>query len=409
MTVSPRAFYVSLYREHLEEASFLFDHRRALLANPKVFWPRVADFEERLEANLDALVIGGELALEICQKQTVEGDAGELHAAVRVFCRQQRKDLVEGALRALDFEDPAKVCAVAEALAAELPAEWVDLVRPLLVDPKETKGIGLAVDVLGTRRLAKADELLTALGRAPAKAVPTILEALGRLRAAAAGKALVERWMKHEDEAIRVAAVMTLLRLGERQALAYGAEAAQTQPWARMPLALAGGRAAALLLLEVLKPGAGSPDSFRALGIAGSTAAVPVLIAALGRGEEPAAAAEALHLLTGATHSPEAEPWKQWWAAHEQRFNPRVRYRLGKPFAPALLADLLEAETTPPPLRRLALDELAIRYGADFPFATDQLVVEQRRVLPAIRQWTEANAERFPAGHWFFAGQPSPF
>src|SRR5262249_39607267 len=163
-------------------------------------------------------------------------------------------------------------------------------------------------------------------------------------------------------------------------------------------------------------------------------------------GEEPAAAAEALHLITGAALNEEAfvpdkvdeaelfdeekeaqkagkaptgpggrpaggmvkrvsqnaEQWKQWWSAREDRFNPRVRYRFGKPFAPALLTDLLEADASPPPLRRMALDELAIRYGADFPFATDQLVAEQRRLLPAIRQWTEANAERFPAGSWFF-------
>jgi hypothetical protein len=39
-------------------------------------------------------VVGEDLALETCKQQTSENDFGELHAAMRVFCRQNRLDLV---------------------------------------------------------------------------------------------------------------------------------------------------------------------------------------------------------------------------------------------------------------------------------------------------------------------------
>ena len=59
MGTSLDGFKVDIYREHLEEASALYDLRHALLAEPDREWRSLHDFEERLEAHLDALVIGG--------------------------------------------------------------------------------------------------------------------------------------------------------------------------------------------------------------------------------------------------------------------------------------------------------------------------------------------------------------
>ena len=66
---SIRQFNVELYREHLEEASFLYEQRLAYLHDPEVNWPDLGDWEERFEAHIDALVVGGELALEICRRR----------------------------------------------------------------------------------------------------------------------------------------------------------------------------------------------------------------------------------------------------------------------------------------------------------------------------------------------------
>jgi hypothetical protein len=91
-----------LYQEHLEEASFLYEQGLALLDDPEITWKDIGEFEERFEAHIDALVVGEDLALKVCRTQAREGDFGELHAAVRVFCRQNKGDYVAETWRDLD-------------------------------------------------------------------------------------------------------------------------------------------------------------------------------------------------------------------------------------------------------------------------------------------------------------------
>ena len=74
MDTSTRAFQIDLYLEHLEEAAFLYEQRKVLRKNAEFSWRAIADFEERLEAHIDALVVGAGLALEICRKRAVEGE-----------------------------------------------------------------------------------------------------------------------------------------------------------------------------------------------------------------------------------------------------------------------------------------------------------------------------------------------
>ena len=93
-----RQLQESLYREHLEEISFLYTQREQWLDDPEVSLADVAALEERLEAHVDALVVGDAHALRVCQAWIPEADFGELHGAIRVFCRQQRLDLVRAAL-----------------------------------------------------------------------------------------------------------------------------------------------------------------------------------------------------------------------------------------------------------------------------------------------------------------------
>jgi len=59
MATSPRDFAVRMYDEHLEEASFLYEQRKALLRDPEIPWTRIGDFEERLEAHIDLSLSAG--------------------------------------------------------------------------------------------------------------------------------------------------------------------------------------------------------------------------------------------------------------------------------------------------------------------------------------------------------------
>ena len=119
-----RGFRIGVYLEHLEEAASLWEQRPADRLNPDLAWTDLAHDEGRLAAHLDALVLGGDLALAVCRQQALAGDPGELHAALRVFCRQNRPDLVVPAVEAVDPEDGLALDALAEALAAEMPTAW---------------------------------------------------------------------------------------------------------------------------------------------------------------------------------------------------------------------------------------------------------------------------------------------
>ena len=152
MATSIRQFNIELYEEHLEEASFLYEQRLAYLVDPEMTWKDLDEFEERFEAHIDALVVGGELALEVCKTQCSAGDFGELHAAMRVFCRQDRSDLAFAVIQNVDLEDEEMTQAVIDALKDECPEHWYDdLIRILLGSCNHL--IPVVAPMLGYRRV----------------------------------------------------------------------------------------------------------------------------------------------------------------------------------------------------------------------------------------------------------------
>jgi len=74
------AFAAGIYQDHLSEASFLYEQRLSLLDDPELTWKALGDFEDRFEAHIDGLVVGENLALEVCKQQASAGDFSELHA-----------------------------------------------------------------------------------------------------------------------------------------------------------------------------------------------------------------------------------------------------------------------------------------------------------------------------------------
>src|SRR6476620_1226608 len=93
-----RRFSADLYLEHLEEASFLYEQRLGLYDDPEITWLDIGKVEERFAAHLDALIGGGDGALEICQQKCEQGEPGDLYTAVCVFCRSGRRDLLGAVL-----------------------------------------------------------------------------------------------------------------------------------------------------------------------------------------------------------------------------------------------------------------------------------------------------------------------
>lgn len=443
METSLRAFRIAMYREHLEDAAFLYDQRNALLGDGETSWLRLHDFEERLEANIDALVIGGDLALGECRTRAAEGEPGELHAAVCVYCRRADSSLLAELWRALDFTDRAKVRAVTEALKVELPAEWGEAcIRAIARGNAQL--VPLLSIVCGSRRIAADAALTDRLAAQPELIGPETIWALSRSPARASAPFL-ESCCQHDDPVVRASALRALLCMGDRRLLRGAHLTAQTADWPRLALGLGGDRSAATVLRHQAEAGGATKDTLLALGLLGDLSAVRILYEYLPHEELGETAALALHTITGAAlYDQEFVPepidprelletelaawrergevprridgrpfghvlqrltrdparWEDWLRANMPRFDARLRYRRGQPCSPAVLLQCLLDESSPRPMRQLAYEELVIRYGCVVPFESDWRVADQRSALRAIADWVLAEQSRGEPGAW---------
>ncbi len=441
-------FRKELYLEHLEEASFLYEQRLSLLEDPELTWRDLHDFEERFEAHIDALVLGEELALAVCRQQAAEGDFGELHAAVRVFCRQDRLDLLDEVFEGLDGEDEERVAAVADALCHELPEKWQASIEKKLKEGNPTF-VRIVARVIGYRRIGLSSALADALPQVEKAVIPDVLWSLGRLRDSSARPLLYKTYLQHEAEDIQAAAALALLRIGEPAAIRYSSDVARRRPWALLPVGLSGGRAHLGLLMDVAASEAVSSECMLALGLLGEISAVEPLLYHLSDESMAADAAVAMYLITGAelfeeVFVPEAidedelfedelerlqsqenevaelvqqrgttitrlsqdpETWREWWRTNKARFKSGMRYRIGRPYGPDVLLQNLTSEQSPRLVRRLAAEELVTRYGCDVAFESDMFVARQMQAFAGIESWLERHSGKFEAGRFFVAGE----
>jgi len=446
MATSPKTFLIELYEEYLEEASFLYAQRRTLYNNPEITWKKIGEFEERLEAHIDGLVVGDKLALDVCTRSAAEGDFGELFAALSVFCRQDQRDIVLAILEHLDPGDAEKASAAADALKYELPERWSRDFMTLLEAGDPQLGPVLA-RAFGYRRLPCGPQLLSAMKRCPSSALPGIVWALGRIAHEPAREPLFD-YLRSEDEPVRAAAALALARMGEPSAVDYCIDQASSSSWPILPLALSGGRSAVTFLTELAKR-SDSGDCLVALGLLGEANSVPLLISRLEQPKLAPSASTALQCLTGAglyetvfipdevdedelfdsereqlkqgkpldrgdgrpfgstvtRLSQKPDDWNRWWQTNGNRFTAGVRYRSGGPYSPARLVETLTAENTPHELRRYCSEELVTRYRYDFGFETDMPVRRQVEKLPEATAWSQSNSSSFEDGAWYFAGR----
>lgn len=442
----PSPFAAELYAEHLEEASFLYEQRGTLFHDPEISWLDIGDFEDRFETHVDALVEGGAAALYVCQQQLMEGDAGELHAAMRVFCRQKRLDLIRNALDKLDLEDNERVMAVRIALKQEWPEEWHGVLSDMLREVPE-KSIAVMPAVAGFKRIPAEGALLFVLPICPDCVLYPQIKSMGRLQTRSAQTALYKH-LKHKDVGIQGVAALGLSRMGVSLTAEIPENLDPLEFWQLMYIALAGGPGYVSPLLSRMESNADGADDALALGVLGDPQTIEALIQFIFKQEEAESIALALNLITGADlfeevfvpdpidedelfdeeieklnrgeplFVPGEEPgttlvqltrdpqkWVFWWQQNRSRFEPGVRYRNGKPYHPSCLLDNLRSEKSPVLVRQIAYEELVVRYGMDIPFETDMTVRDQLRALEQIETEIAFQADRFQAGKWYFAGR----
>lgn len=440
-----RQFSVGLYREHLEEGSFLYEQRLAQLRNPEVRWPDLRAVEERLEAHIDALVVGGDLAVEICQ---APGDPGETHAALCVFCREDLKTDAFALLNALDPADEQALSAASLALRFEARAGWRDDLLRCLQSNKPNL-VPLLAQVAGFRRYACEELLASTLSASPAFGTADLAWALGRVGTGRSVRLLFSL-LDSDDARICEAAAVALLRLGEQAALDRALSLAPTHAWARRVLGIAGDSKSVDVLLEQLESATADEDTVLALGLLGDLSAVAPLLRLLADDGLWAQAAAALNTITGAnlyaehflpdTFDPDelldeerqafekdgtlptrnGEPygnwvraplrdsvrWREWLEVNKHRFSRDQRWRMGEPYGPSALVSSLRSPDSPYAVRAATCNELVARFGLDVPFEVDLRVRQQMRFLAKIETWISAQSNRFEPGRWYFAGRP---
>ncbi len=441
MTSPLAGFTEGIYSEHLEEASFLYEQRLGLLTDPELTWLDLEDFEERLEAHIDGLFLGDELALAVCKQQAGEGDFGELYAALCVFCRHDRFDLATEIIDALDPADEERVGAVADAMLHELPESWIiPMQRKIQENPLYARLLPRAIGY--QRRPASEGLAHTLFAAHPVDA----MWALGRLRDPALGEHL--KAIYEYEPALQREASLAMMRIGHHQALSVNQRLAVSQPWALLHVGLCGGPAQVNAIQQRVSADPPSYEGLLALGLLGDPVSAPLLLHHLAHPDVAEGAAFALYLMTGAAlfeevfvpeeidedmlfeeeleklekgeplYPPGEEPgitytriardpavWQGWWKQHQGRFTAGVRFRHGRPCDPLATLEELASEHSPNPIRRLAYEELVIRYALDVPFEADMPVRQQKSALFEYKARIESEGGAFSPGKWYYAGR----
>jgi len=417
-----------LLEHHWSEAAWLYARREVLhLQGHLVPMEQWLDVERRAASHVAALHHGGKLATDDCAARARDGDHGELHTAVRVLCRSDLAEPFDVLVNELDWQDPTRAWAVADALAWDAPAAWQRLVAAILEDEGAPEdALGPLASAAARRGWGLGDALVAVLedGVGDLAAIAEAVARIGTAEALSPLSAVVEG--DYEPE-VRQAAAAAALCFDARAVLAYLGQIVGREPWAAVPVVMAAGPDALPVLVAALERSP-SPELVLALGLLGHVDALPALLRALADERLATAAAEALYLLTGAVLHEETklgsdaegvrglyierlptsqERWAAWLDANGSalRARPTLRHRLGAPFDPGRVLDELTRTTLRPALRDAMAIELTIRQRVPYRYSSRMLVLRQREVLAITR----AELEQRPAiaaGAWVADGRP---
>lgn len=434
-----RRFLRSLHEEHLEEISMLYERRLGMLDDPEIDVEDLLNLEDRMEAHLDALVVGARAAVELCVERAAEGDPGERFGAIAALCRHGRDDLVEAVLPSFEpsegdeddrAEEPTPASALTDALRFEAPGGWVPAFERWLASP--WLGVRAAVAVAaGWRGLPLGPAIVAATEHGdPGTRIEPLLWALGRLRERTAVSLLSSR-AQRIDAPEAAAATLALLRFGDPSVIASVVRLTAVHPWACSLLAISGGSAhSGSVLRDRLARADVVAEEIVAAGLLGDVGALPRLIECLENGLYPEAAAQALYLITGAPvletvvvepEEPEflanGEPdprsreeivrlsqdpglWHAWWQGHHAAFQRGRRHRLGQLASATVIGNTLHRFVLQRFVRQLAAEEIGLRYQPRQDLDVDMRVRSQYAALASLQQSDAA------VGAWVFARAP---
>lgn len=436
-------FRTSIYAEHLDEATALYELRCSALERNDLFWTDLIGFEERLEPHLDALLVGGGAALDVCKEALQnEATAGTFYVVASLLCRTGKVNAIPDLAILAKPGSRLSLEALADAIATNSPPGWE--VIPPFTAPTSPQLLWIAARVSGLRREGNIHTLLAA-ARSICDCSEALVWACGRLGDSEAKEFLLSQLRVQTEPFLEQEVALALLRMGELKALTGHYGPVDGTHWPPGLLALAGDRGAGQ---SVFRTATGDNDPARIIsaGWLGNPLVVDDLLDILDYPEFSEAASHAWFALTGAelmdeieldaeedvegvtkARGPEddlpgegeelkpplerivvlsrkREVWADWWMKNRSRFSHGRRYQFGHEASPLSCLDLLESPSSPRFLRSLGVEELAVRYGVDCGFETASFVHAQKG---AIRRLRNAQGHGTRLGLWYVAGYPT--
>lgn len=417
-------FFHEFQEEHLSEIEFLLGQRQRHVRDPEFAWPALANMEDRLEAHVDAMCVGGAPALELAREAMAGGDEAQTMAGLYVVASFEEADGADGLGAVLHSMEEA---------AADLLYVWEE-VLVLSEQPRVSERmLPLLSSPRAEVRATVTRALLRRHGGTPESLLPLLGDTSPEVRSAAVmalaqlgyGPAIttVENLLQYvpllEWEPLTVAA----LYLSSPRALRHCRQACQSGgelppgfPWL---LAMAGEERDLPILQKLCAHPKLASHALRAVGILGIPSSVPFLLEHLSSDalEVRLAAGAALNLLTGANlyvtaqameegadgdepgreiHLPhtDAATWAQWWDGHQPRFSGSRRFRLGKPFSLGVCIEELAAPHSTFDSRERAAKELRIHSGQAIGFEPDWPIRRQRAAIARWQRWWADHSSR---------------
>lgn len=391
----------ALYEEHLDEAAFRWSQWEKALDAPDYTLAEMAELEENLASNVDALVLGGErVARRLLEPALAEDEAERIVVATLALLGSEAPTGPAAVLAALAQAEPPALAALQRALElAAPPVIAAELPSLLKKEDAVPELLALVLDTLGAHGLATAPLCTPFFSHPEPQVSAAALRAAGRVRLPLE-PAVLRRALDSGEHRVRDAAIVAGLSGGHRSAWGACLAAVESRtPDCRLPLLLlgmGGDERETKRLLELLSDDALRPDVVWALGFTGRVAAADACMELMRQESVAALAGEAFCAITGlrlegryatrrqepraeeplpleqedldadlvpkpedALPLPQADEVAGWWQKARSRLDARRRHLAGQSFTPQVLLDALVCA---PMRRRHALSlELSLR------------------------------------------------
>jgi uncharacterized protein (TIGR02270 family) len=376
---------IDILEEHLHELDFLWAQRERSVVSPEWTLLTLGRLEDRAEAHLDGLRLGGAPSAELARPMLGLGEAGSAAAATFVLMAFERPDLEQQVLQALR----AAPAGSRDGIRIGLRHSEVTRIAAELSEIAASGEPGVraaALDVVAFHRLPTPRGIATLLADPDPEVRRLACEAAGRLGGPWSYDVLREA-LESDSHALRISALRASARMG-LIGLDESCRQAATRPQNPVPEALeflgvlGDPKDLGVLQNSTARPGL-AEAALSGLGKLGSVAAIPAILDALTDDALKPAAGRAFARITGATEvaSAEADPneARAFWDEAKGRLPAEGRWQSGhdlakQPFGEAF--DTLPLET------RL---DVFLGARARDPRQTPDRELEQKAVLQRAR------------------------